>query len=78
MALTVKETKAGNRPAGGYRSNDVKLRGSHPLSLRTDTILKQRPLASGSRATGQARGKRGSTSRPVLGPMRTRARSILP
>jgi hypothetical protein len=68
MALEVFEQKAGRRPAGGY-SISVPTR-SHSGELRGDTVLRRPTLRPGPRAAGQMSGRRQSTARPVLGPMR--------
>jgi hypothetical protein len=70
MALTVKETKAGSRPAGGYSTSAPTL-ASHPLNLRTDSLVKPRPLVYRPR-----RIRRGSTAKATIGPMGLKARSI--
>lgn len=77
MALTVREQKAGSRPAGGYE-HKIPLR-AWTGTLRGDTVLRRPTLRPGPRATAQLRGRRVSTARPVLGPMRTlRERVIAP
>jgi hypothetical protein len=83
MALTVKETKAGNRPASGYPTS-VPLLSPQPLrridqdagETKRKTLLSgyDVPLKLGPRPIT----KRGSLSRPVLGPMGTKERTIIP
>lgn len=75
MSLTVREQKAGSRPAGGHSTgrSATTWRGQ----LRGDTILRRPTLRPGPRATGQLRGRRVSTARPVRGPIGTKARAII-
>lgn len=76
--------KLSGRPSGGYNSTGPKLRAGGAGTLKgsgpdANTILRRPTLKTGMRPTGRASGRgvrRASTSRPVLGPLRTRARVI--
>jgi hypothetical protein len=76
--MSVKQAVLRSRPAGGYlisypllfRRPVLKPKtGSRPLTFRAGTA--QRAGSTGSRYT------RGSTARPVLGPLRTKSRTII-
>lgn len=58
MALTVKETKAGSVPGGGYPTT-IPTKSSHPLNLKDTTIYHRNVLKPGQRQQGQLVGKRG-------------------
>lgn len=77
MALSVRQQKAGSRPASGYPTT-AKTVSAHPLPTRTDTLIHQPTLVAGPRALGQARGKRSKAKRRVLGPFGTKDATIIP
>jgi hypothetical protein len=58
MALTVRETKAGRRPGGGYPTT-FPTRGSHPLKMNSSTVFNRAVLKPGQRQQGQLVGRRG-------------------
>lgn len=75
MALTVRETKAGSRPAGGYASN-TPTKASHPLGSAEGLVYHRPVLKPGPSQAGRD-GRRVSTARPVIGPLGLRKRNIL-
>lgn len=81
MALTVREQKAGS--VGGYRIS-APVYGSHPLRLvsqasrssSSKTVMHRAVLKPGPPQAGRD-GARGSTARPVIGPMGLKSRRII-
>jgi hypothetical protein len=65
MALTVRETKAGSRPGGGYPTT-FPTKSSHPLDNQRGRIFNRAVLKPGTRQTGQLVGKRGHSHDPLM------------
>jgi hypothetical protein len=65
MALTVRETKAGSRPGGGYPTT-FPTKSSHPLDNQRGRVFSRATLKPGTRQTGQLVGKRGHTLDPKM------------
>lgn len=81
MSLTVKEAKAGSRPASGYNANFPLSFKSTPLkgpgTLAGGTILRQPVLRSGMRQANQARGTRVTSAQRQFNLLGSRPRTIL-